>query len=81
MKNLNNQIHIFSQMKRTTEWLRLAGTSGGRLVQPPAQAHFEFVAQDCVQMVFECLQGWGLYNLPDQPAPVLHHPHSEKVLC
>lgn len=56
--------------------VKLTGTSGGCLVQTPAQAHFERVAQDCVQMAFEYLQGWGLYNLP---APMLGHSHSEKV--
>ena len=43
------------------------------------QGHVEGVAQDCVQMAFEYLQGWRLHNLSGQPVPVLSHPHSEKV--
>jgi len=62
-------------------WLRLEGTSGGDLGQRPLlkQGHLDPVAQVCVQMAFEHLQGWRLHNLSGRPVPVLGHPHSEKV--
>ena len=43
------------------------------------QSQLEPVAQDHVQAAFEYLQGWRLHNLPEQPVPVLGHPHSAKV--
>ena len=67
---------------RTTKWLRLTGTSGGRLVYHLPllkQGLLQLVAQEHVQMAFEHLQGWRLHNLSGQPVPVLGHPHSEKV--
>lgn len=52
---------------RTTEWLRLEGTSGGHLVNSPAQAWSPTaVAQGHVQMAFESLQG-GRLHLSGQP--------------
>lgn len=35
--------------------------------------------QGYVQMTFEYLQEWRLYNLLGQPVPVLSHPRSKKV--
>jgi len=43
--------------------------------QPPDQA-----AQSHIQPGPECLQGWSIYNLLGQPAPVPHHPLCEKRL-
>ena len=43
--------------------------------QPPDQA-----AQSHIQPGLECLQGWGIHNLPGQPVPVCHHPLCEKLL-
>jgi len=42
--------------------------------QPPDQA-----AQSHIQPGLECLQGWGIHNLPGQPVPVCHHPLCEKL--
>jgi len=44
---------------RITEWLRLAGTSGGHLVLPPClkQDQLAQVDQGCVQPDFENLPG------------------------
>lgn len=65
-----------------TEWLRLEGTCGGRLVQPPctSKATQEPIAQDCAQTAFECLQRYRLHNLLGQPGEMLSHLHSEKGL-
>jgi len=64
------------------ERLQLEWASGAHLVQPHQlkQGNLEQVAQDHVQMAFECLQGWRFLNLPRQPVPVLSQLHSEKVL-
>ena len=43
------------------------------------QGHLEQVAQDCIQMAFQYLQGWRLHNLSGQPVPVLGHSPSKKV--
>ena len=43
------------------------------------QAHLQKAAQNHVLMVFESLQGWGLYHLLEQPVPVLSHLQSTKV--
>jgi len=43
------------------------------------QGHLKPVAQDCVQMAFEHMQGGRLHHLPVQAVPVLSHPDSEKV--
>lgn len=43
------------------------------------QGHLGPSDQDRVQTASKYLQGWRLHNLPGQPAPVLHHPHSKKV--
>ena len=48
---------------RITEWLRLEGASGCRLLR---QAHLELAAQDCVQMASEYLWGWRWHSLPGQ---------------
>jgi len=42
--------------------------------QTPDQA-----AQSHIQPGLECLQGWGIHNLPGQPVPVRHHPLCEKL--
>lgn len=41
-------------------------------------SHLELVAPQCVQVAFDCFQGWRLHNLPGQLVPVLGHPQSEK---
>lgn len=43
------------------------------------QGYLELVAQDRVQVAFDCLQGWRFLNLPGQPVPVLGHLHREQV--
>jgi len=54
-------------------------TFGGHLVRSPAkQGHLQLVVQGHVQVAFEYLQGQRLHNLPEQPVPVLSHPHSRK---
>lgn len=37
------------------------------------------VTQDHVQSGFECLCGWRLHSLSEQPIPVFDHPQSNKV--
>lgn len=56
-------------------WLRLEGTIGGLLVQPPLlkQGHPELVAQDHSQKSFEELHVWRLPSFSRQPVPVFCH--------
>lgn len=55
-----------------TEWLGLAGTSGGHLAQPlRKQGHPELVAWLHVQVAFEYVQGEKLVDCTQ--------PHSEKI--
>lgn len=56
------------------EWLKLARTSGGHLIQHPcsSRANLEMAFQDCVQTTFEYIQGEGLHNRFQQPVPVVH---------
>lgn len=35
------------------------------------QCPLEQIAQACIQVVLECLQGWRLHNLAGQPVPVI----------
>jgi len=42
--------------------------------QPAAQA-----AQSHIQPGLECLQGWGIHSLREQPVPLRHHPLGEKL--
>jgi len=37
------------------------------------QGHLELVAQDHVQVAFDCLQEWRLHNLSGQPVAVFTH--------
>ena len=56
---------------------------GGDLWRPnpcSKQGQQEQVAQDCVQLGFDCLQGWRLCSLPGQPVLVLDYPDSKKVI-
>lgn len=34
--------------------------------------------QDCVQLCFEYVQGWRLYNTSGEPVPAFNHSHSNK---
>jgi len=43
------------------------------------QGHLDPVAQDHIQVVIEYLQVWKNHNVPEQPEPLLNHPHSKKV--
>lgn len=43
------------------------------------QGFLEPVAQDHIQLAFECLQARRLCNLSGQLPPVLRHPHGEKA--
>jgi len=54
---LYSHIPFETQTDRITEWLRLEGTFGSRLVQQPLlkQVHVQSVAQDHVQTAFEYL--------------------------
>lgn len=49
------------------EWLRLKGTFGGHLFQPPCSSMVELAAEDHVQMTCEYLHGWKLHDLFRQP--------------
>lgn len=55
-----------------TEWLRLAGTSGGHKQAPPT-------ATCSGPQTAVILQGWQLHNFPGQSVTVLDYPHHEKV--
>lgn len=63
--------------RRITEWVRLAVTLKGHLVQSPCsdQRHLQLeqVGQSLMQFDLECFQGWGIYHIFRQLAPVLHH--------
>ena len=41
--------------------------------------HLDQAAQSHTQPGLECLQGWGIHNLLEQPVPMLHHPLCEKL--
>lgn len=49
-------------------WLRQAGTS--RPIALLKQGQPEQVAQDCVKVGFEYLQGWVVHNFSGWPVPV-----------
>ena len=65
---------------RITEWLRVAGAPGDRLVQPPCseQDHLE-QAGGRVRSGFENLRGRSLHNPPGQSMPVLRLPYSKQL--
>lgn len=75
-----HQSHFISWNLRKIEWLRLEGTSGSHLIQPPCSSKVTCSQLPSIQTAFEYLQGWRLHNLPGQPMPVLIHSHSEKAL-
>ena len=64
---------------RITEWLRLAGTSGGCLVQPfcAGRATYSRLWPRTMSRRLLNIQGWRLHSLTEQPVPVLGHPHSK----
>lgn len=63
-----------------TEWLRLAGISGGQYPTLPfKQGHLQCIAQDHVLQAFECLQGERLDNFLGQLVPVLSQLYSKKM--
>jgi len=74
-------LHFLFLTCRNTGWLRLEGMSGGHPAQSPLlkQADLQPVAQDCVQLDVEYLQGQTIHSLSGQPVPVLVHPQSEIV--
>jgi len=55
-----------TELQKLMGWLRLEGTTGGHLVEPPLlkQGQLEQVAQDHVQTAFEYLRGWRVHSLP-----------------
>jgi len=75
LKSWNHRITEWPGLKRTTMIIlfQLLCYEQGR--QPLDQA-----AQRHTQLVLECLQGWGIYNLLGQPVSVLNHPLCEKLL-
>ena len=44
---------------------------GSDFLRSPSQVHLEQVAQDCIQVGFEYLQGRRLHSLSGKPVPVL----------
>lgn len=64
-------------MSWITEWLRLERTSGDHPAQP--QVQLEQVAQVCIQVAFEFLQGRKLHSLSGHPVAVLCHPQSKDI--
>lgn len=63
--------------------VRLEGTSGGQVVQLRAKAgspRADYTGKECVQVGFECLQRWTLYDLPGQPVSVFCYPKCKEVL-
>ena len=62
---------------RVAKWLRLEGTSGDCLVQPPSQSRIIYsrFPWNCVQLGFEYLKGWRLQNHSMQFGSVSNHPH------
>ena len=69
---------------RIIESLELEGTFKGHLVQLPynEQGHLQLDqdAQSLVHPDLECLQGWGIHHLSEQPVPVPHHAYCKKYL-
>ena len=69
---------------RIIEWPGLKRTTMISLFQPPycVQGHQspDQAAQSHIQPGLECLQGWGIHSLLEQPVPVCHHPLGEKLL-
>ncbi|KAK4815157.1 hypothetical protein QYF61_017598 [Mycteria americana] len=80
--------YIYKFMKefksRIIDWVGLAGTFKGHLVQPPCNEqghlHLDQVAQSPVQPGLERFQGWGISHLSGQPGPVFHHPQHKTCL-
>ena len=65
---------------RIIEWLELNDHRVTMIIefQPPCYVQgcqpLDQAAQSHIQPGLECLQGWGIHNLPEQPVPVCHHP-------
>ena len=59
------------------ELLELEGTFKGHLIQLlyNEQGHLQLdqAAQGPLQLDHECLQGWGIHHISEQPVPVLHY--------
>lgn len=64
------------------EWVSLEGTTGGYLMQPPCSGRVPSlynITQDWIQMIFDYLHSWGLYNLSEISVVVLVLHKSLKV--
>lgn len=69
------QIFCSTCLEVITEWLRLEGTSGDRLVQPPSQSHLEQVAQGPVRRLLSAFKDGGATASPGNLSR-FNHPHS-----
>lgn len=63
-----------------TEWLRLEGTSGRLLVQPPCQSRSPR-ALDCIQKNFEYLQRWRPWAIHSSALTLTVKLYLYKELC
>ena len=82
MKNLGYlSEHTTSHLSQNHRMVEVGGDLWRSFGPTPLlkQGHQEPLAQNHVQMTFAYVQGWRLHNLPEQPVPVLGHPHNEKV--
>lgn len=67
--------HLSLQNHRITDWIRLKGTTAGRLAQLPYSNRVisEHIAQDWVQTILEYLHGGRLFDFHRQYMPVHGH--------